>query len=171
MRVWHRVPAWPRTWWLDRSGAHVENKRVRGTTKHWTGPGPVFGHGKGAVSSAATRRCPRARRGVLGRAGSGGVSFVVSSAARCGAMRCMSKLPTSSQWASQNHKSHNLSQSQLTCRPARAEWLCCFLGPSAAWPPVFPPELFPPEDFPFPPAISAMWIRMRVGAWRAVMDG
>ena len=39
----------------------------------------------------------------------------------------------------------------LTWRPARAEWLCCFLGPSAA--DVLPPELFPPDDFPFPPAI------------------
>lgn len=39
---------------------------------------------------------------------------------------------------------------RLTCKPARAEWLCCFLGPSTL---VFPPELFPPADFPFPPAI------------------
>lgn len=42
----------------------------------------------------------------------------------------------------------------LTWRPAREEWLCCFLGPSAAE--VFPPELLPPEDLPFPPAILMM---------------
>ena len=39
---------------------------------------------------------------------------------------------------------------RLTCRPALAEALCCFLDPSA---PVLPPELFPPEDFPLPPGI------------------
>ena len=39
---------------------------------------------------------------------------------------------------------------ELTCRPARVEWLCCFLGASAAE--VFPPELLPP-DLPLPPAI------------------
>lgn len=39
----------------------------------------------------------------------------------------------------------------LTWRPALAEWLCCFLGPSPV--PVLPPELLPPADFPFPPAI------------------
>lgn len=38
-----------------------------------------------------------------------------------------------------------------TCKPARCEWLCCFLGPST--PEVLPPELLPPEDLPFPPAI------------------
>jgi len=38
----------------------------------------------------------------------------------------------------------------LTCRPARAEWLCCFLWPSTL---VLPPELLPPEDFPLPPGI------------------
>lgn len=43
----------------------------------------------------------------------------------------------------------------LTWRPARAEWLCCFLGPSVA--DVFPPELLPPEDLPFPPAIVIMF--------------
>lgn len=44
----------------------------------------------------------------------------------------------------------------LTWRPARAEWLCCFLGPSVA--DVFPPELLPPEDLPFPPAIVMMFV-------------
>jgi hypothetical protein len=38
-----------------------------------------------------------------------------------------------------------------TCRPARAEWLCCFFELSA--PDVFPPELLPPEDLPLPPGI------------------
>jgi hypothetical protein len=39
---------------------------------------------------------------------------------------------------------------QRTCRPARSEWLICFLGPSAL---VLPPELLPPDDFPLPPGI------------------
>lgn len=47
----------------------------------------------------------------------------------------------------------------LTWRPARAEWLCCFLGPSVA--DVFPPELLPPEDLPFPPAIVMMFVLCR----------
>jgi hypothetical protein len=46
-----------------------------------------------------------------------------------------------------------------TCRPAREEWLCCFLGPST--PEVLPPELLPPEDLPFPPAIVAMHANAR----------
>lgn len=62
------------------------------------------------------------------------------------------------------------SATELTCRPARAEWLCCFLGPST--PEVLPPELLPPEDFPFPPAIvvAMRCTRMRgasgAGKWR-----
>lgn len=48
----------------------------------------------------------------------------------------------------------------LTCRPARAEWLCCFFWPSTAPPLVLPPELFPPEDFPLPPGILS-----RVSGW------
>ena len=47
-----------------------------------------------------------------------------------------------------------------TCRPARCEWLCCFLGPST--PDVLPPpELLPPEDLPFPPAIVDMHVDAR----------
>lgn len=43
----------------------------------------------------------------------------------------------------------NITSKLLTWRPARAEWLCCFLGPSAE---ALPPEVLPP-DFPFPPGI------------------
>ena len=57
--------------------------------KHWSCIGPVFRRAEGAMSSSATRRYPKARRGGLWRAGVGGVSFVVSmvrrGAARCGA--------------------------------------------------------------------------------------
>ena len=55
--------------------------------------------------------------------------------------------------ASQNkHQAGNrISASKRTCRPARAEWLCCFLLALSA--DVLPPELLPPEDLPLPPAI------------------
>ena len=50
---------------------------------------------------------------------------------------------------------------KLTCRPARSEWLICFLEPSAL---VLPPELFPPEDFPLPPGIVDVASRGRNGS-------
>lgn len=44
---------------------------------------------------------------------------------------------------------HHHQVAKLTWSPARAEWLCCFLGASAV---ALPPDVFPP-DFPLPPAI------------------
>lgn len=61
------------------------------------------------------------------------------------------------------------AERRLTCSPALAEWLCCFLWPSA---PVLPPELLPPDDFPLPPGIlTDVSRRVRVGGFEFAMQG
>lgn len=77
--------------------------------------------------------------------------------------RCAGRRDGSAMLFRRGERKKDSSTTRHTCKPARAEWLCCFLGPST--PEVLPPELLPPEDLPFPPAIVATRAARGDKAW------